>query len=90
MVWYTENYEDVIDLTTLGTKAGSSVPNYGSEVVPLCRPLSQSPAEAQFKMPCYMLTVMDCFSEGGYFFPYENYLQQTLLSSLAPANPYTV
>ena len=42
----------------------------------MCRNIAQSPLEAQFQLPCYMLTVLDCFSEGGYFFPYEDYLEK--------------
>lgn len=86
-----ENYFEPDSLTVLSQKAalGLGPSDYASEVVPLCRHLSQSPAEAQFEMPCYMLSVLDCFSEGGYFFPWENYLQNTLLSSIVPANPFT-
>ena len=43
----------------------------------MCRNIAQSPLEAQFQLPCYMLTVLDCFSEGGYFFPYEDYDTRT-------------
>ncbi len=64
--------------------------SYHSEIIPICRPISESPAQAQFTMPCYMVTLMDCFSEGGYFFPWENYLENTQLKSFIPANVFTV
>jgi len=88
--YFPKNYEEPLDVGTILARAAAGVPAaYTSEVVPLCRHFSTSPAEAQFQMPCYLVSVLDCFSEGGYFFPYENYLQRTLLGSAIPANPYT-
>eukprot|EP01084_Bolivina_argentea_P161707 281477_1 len=37
----------------------------------------------------YSNIIMDCFSEGGYFFPWENYLENTQLKSFIPANFFT-
>jgi len=88
---FPENFEEPKELTTLSYLAslGMGPTAYASEVVPLCRHFSQSPAEAQFEMHCYFVGVLDCFTEGGHLFPYENYLQKTYFASVAPANPYT-
>ncbi len=54
----------------------------------VCEQFAKSPLEAQFDLPCYALTVLDCFSEGGFAFNYEDYLAKTFLTGLLPANPY--
>eukprot|EP01084_Bolivina_argentea_P056469 103365_1 len=89
--YFPENYNDPPGLATISAMAelGLGPSSYHSEIIPICRPISESPAQAQFTMPCYMVTLLDCFSEGGYFFPWENYLENTQLKSFIPANFFT-
>eukprot|EP01084_Bolivina_argentea_P056470 103369_1 len=88
---FYEDFYPVEDLITLGEYGadGVTVPHYASKVIPFCKPAVFSPVEAQFQVPCAQLSLFDCFSEGGEFFPYDNYLSMTMFAKLAPANPYT-
>lgn len=88
--YFMEDFAEPESLDILGNKSGSKVPGYTSRIAPLCRNFATSPLEAQFQLPCYMFTIFDCFSEGGFLFPYENYLEKTFFENIISTNPYSV
>ncbi|ETO35206.1 hypothetical protein RFI_01871, partial [Reticulomyxa filosa] len=88
----TEHWKEPQPLASLRAlgKNGSIVQGYPMEILPLCNPWVNSPLEAQFELSCYSLDIFHCFAEGGYMFPFENYLAKTFFTNLITANPYVV